>query len=76
MTHGISFLVNYAWSKTMDAGTSNGHYETIDVWQNAYDPAANYGLSQLDVPQSLNGYATWELPFGKGRDFAAARRCG
>jgi hypothetical protein len=69
MTHGISFLVNYAWSKTMDAGTSNGHNETIDVWQNANDPAANYGLSQLDVPQSLNGYATWELPFGKGRDF-------
>ncbi|HEX4006807.1 MAG TPA: TonB-dependent receptor [Acidobacteriaceae bacterium] len=70
MSHGISFLVNYAWSKTMDAGTSNGHYETIDAWQNAYDPSANYGLSQLDVPQSLNGYATWELPFGQGRDFA------
>jgi outer membrane receptor protein involved in Fe transport len=68
MSHGVSFLVNYAWSRTMDAGTSNGHYETIDAWQNAYDPAANYGLSQLDVPQNLNGYATWELPFGKGRD--------
>lgn len=70
MSHGVSFIVNYAWSKTMDAGTSNGHYETIDVWQNAFNPAANYGLSQLDVPQSLNGYATWELPFGKGRQFA------
>lgn len=70
MSHGISFMVNYAWSRTMDAGTSNGHYETIDVWQNAYNPAANYGLSQLDVPQSLNGYATWELPFGQGRQFA------
>ncbi len=70
MSHEVSFLVNYAWSKTLDAGTSNGHYETIDVWQNAYDPAANYGLSQLDVPQSFNGYATWELPFGKGRHFA------
>lgn len=69
MSYGISFMANYAWSKTMDAGTSNGHYETIDVWQNAYDPAANYGLSQLDVPQSFNGYATWELPFGKGRHF-------
>lgn len=70
MSHGIQLLVNYAWSKTLDAGTSNGHYETIDVWQNAYDTAANYGLSQLDVPQSLNGYATWELPFGKGRAYA------
>ena len=67
MSHGIEFMVNYSWSKTLDSGTSNGHYETIDVWQNAYDLRANYGLSQLDMPQSLNGYATWELPFGKGR---------
>jgi len=70
MSHGIAFLLNYAWSKTMDTGTSNGHYESIDVWQNAFDPSANYGLSQLDVPHTLNGYATWELPFGKGRDIA------
>jgi len=69
MSHGIGFMLNYAWSKTMDTGTSNGHNEGIDVWQNAYNTAANYGISQLDVPQSLNGYATWELPFGKGRRF-------
>ncbi len=70
MSHGVSFLFNYAWSKTMDAGTSNGHYETIDVWQNAYNTAANYGLSQLDVTNTVNGYATWELPFGRGRALA------
>jgi hypothetical protein len=70
MSHGIAFMLNYARSKTLDTGTSNGHYETIDVWQNAYDPVANYGYSQLDSPNTLNGYATWELPFGKGRDFA------
>lgn len=70
MSHGLAFMFNYAWSKTMDTGTSNGHYETIDVWQNAYDVKANYGNSLLDVPNSINGYATWELPFGKGRQFA------
>jgi outer membrane receptor protein involved in Fe transport len=70
MTHGISFAFNYVWSKTLDTGTSNGHNETIDVWQNAYNTRANYGISQLDVPQTVNGYATWELPFGQGRDIA------
>lgn len=70
MSHGIAFMFNYAWSNTLDAGTSNGHYETIDVWQNAYDTAANYGPSQLDVPNSINGYATWEIPVGRGRQFA------
>jgi outer membrane receptor protein involved in Fe transport len=70
MSHSISFLFNYAWSRTLDAGTSNGHYETVDVWQNANDVAANYGPSQLDVPNTINGYATWEIPVGRGRHFA------
>ncbi|HEX8811817.1 MAG TPA: TonB-dependent receptor, partial [Terracidiphilus sp.] len=70
MSHGLSFMFNYAWSKTLDAGTSNGHFETVDVWQNAGDIAANYGPSQLDVPNSINGFATWEIPVGRGRQFA------
>ena len=70
LTHGVSFVVNYAWSKTMDAGTSSGHLAGVDVWQNAYSVSSNYGLSQLDTRNTLNGSATYELPFGKGRQFA------
>jgi hypothetical protein len=70
MSQGITFTVNYAWSKTMDTGTSNGHATDVDVWQNAYDPAANYGTSLLNIANSLTGSATYELPFGHGRQFA------
>jgi outer membrane receptor protein involved in Fe transport len=69
-SHGLSFVVNYAFSKTMDAGTSSGHSAGVDVWQDANNVAANYGLSQLDTRHTLNGSATYDLPFGKGRMFA------
>jgi hypothetical protein len=69
ISRGLSFVANYAWSKTMDAGTSSGHLATADVWQNAYNISANYGLSQLDTRNTINGSATYELPFGKGRSF-------
>jgi len=69
-SHGVSFVANYAWSKTMDAGTSSGHSAGVDVWQNAYDVRSNYGLSTLDTRNTLNGSATYEIPFGAGRKYA------
>lgn len=66
-TNGLSFIFNYAWSKTMDTGTSSGNSAGVDVWQNAFNVAQNYGLSTLDMRNSINGSATYELPFGKGR---------
>lgn len=66
-SHGLSFIFNYAWSKTMDAGTGSGNDATPDVWQNAYNIAANYGLSTLDMRNSISGSATYELPFGHGK---------
>ena len=67
MTHGVSYQFNYAWSKLMDTGTSSGHDQGLDTWQVAANPALNYGISQLDATQNLNGSVTYELPFGNGR---------
>jgi hypothetical protein len=70
LSYGVSFIFNYAFSKTMDAGTGSGNNASADVWQNAFNVAANYGLSTLDVRHTINGSATYDLPFGKGRMFA------
>jgi hypothetical protein len=70
VSHGLYLVFNYAWSKTMDTGTSSGHAQGIDLWQNAYDIRANYGLSQLDTRNTINGSASYELPFGVGKTFA------
>jgi hypothetical protein len=66
-SHGLSFIFNYAYSKTMDTGTGSGNDAVGDVWQNAFNVPANYSLSTLDMRNSINGSATYELPFGKGR---------
>ena len=40
-----------------------------DVWQNAFDPNANYGNSITDMRHNLNGAVVYRLPFGKGEHF-------
>ncbi|HEY6330948.1 MAG TPA: TonB-dependent receptor [Blastocatellia bacterium] len=64
---GLSFQVNYSFSKLLDTGTGSGHSDAVDVWQNAYNVAANYGLSTLDATNNLNGFVSYELPIGEGR---------
>jgi len=66
---GLFFIANYAWSKTMDTGTGGGNTTGIDAYQKSYDPAANYALSLLDTPNMINGMASYNLPFGTGRQF-------
>jgi len=69
-SHGLNFVFNYVWSKTMDSGTGSGNNTGVDVWQNAFDVPANYGLSTLDTRNSITGDVGYQLPFGEGRDFA------
>jgi carboxypeptidase family protein/TonB-dependent receptor-like protein len=67
LSHGLSFIFNYAWAKSMDSGTGSGNNAGVNVWQNAFNVSANYGLSTLDVRNTINGSATYELPFGSGK---------
>jgi hypothetical protein len=69
LSHGLSYIFNYAYAKTLDTGTGSGSDAGIDSWQNAFNTSANYGLSKLDVRHTINGSATYELPFGSGRSF-------
>jgi outer membrane receptor protein involved in Fe transport len=68
---GLQFIGNYTWSKTLDMATGDGGYGVmgVDVWQNAYDPGALYGLSLLDMPQVFTGDFVYQLPVGSGRRF-------
>lgn len=71
LTNGVSYQFNYAWSKLLDTGTSSGHDQSLDFWQNANNPSANYGLSQLDAPHNFTGSISYDLPFGEGRMYPA-----
>jgi len=69
LSHGVQFQLNYAWAKSLDTGTGNGHGSGVDIYQNAYAPGINYGLSDFNTADSIVGQVIYELPFGKGRMF-------
>jgi hypothetical protein len=71
MNHGLSANFSYVFSKstgdTVSAFSESGYYSFI---QNTGDlkQAAN-SLSQWDMKHVLKGYVTYELPFGRGKQF-------
>jgi outer membrane receptor protein involved in Fe transport len=67
MSYGVDFQVNYAWSKSLDTGTGTGHGSGVDVYQNAFNPGANYGPSNFNAAHTLVGQVLYEVPFGHGR---------
>jgi len=58
LTHGLTFNLNYTYSKSL--GTVNG-------FQTAYRSIK--ALSVNDEPHVMNAFYSYQLPFGKGRQF-------
>jgi len=70
MTKNLGFIVNYTWSHTMDNATSSGWSDgrnQADVYQQSYDPRANYGPSAANIPQIVTASAIYSLPVGRGQ---------
>ena len=71
LNHGLSFSFSYVWSHFLDDLDTAGwgsHFGNQN-WQNAFNPAANYGNSNFDVRNAFKGYFVYQLPFGRGRQF-------
>lgn len=70
ITHGVSFLVAYTFSKWLsnvpNAEAAIGPTNRTSV-QNFYNLAAEKSLSESDTPQSLVANAVVRLPFGSGQ---------
>jgi hypothetical protein len=76
MTHGLSLSFNYVWAHMLDDQDSGGwgsHFGPQD-FQNAFNPAANYSNSNFDVRHAFKGYAVYQLPFGRGKQFLNGSR--
>jgi hypothetical protein len=76
MSHGLQIDATYAYSKSIDMG-SDAERSGITAYSangpifNAFLPRANRGVSDFDTTHIVNGEAIYELPFGKGKAFAA-----
>jgi hypothetical protein len=75
LAQGLSFGVNYAWSKVLDMQTGAGwggagaSERFGQNYQNAYDMNSNYGPAVNDIRQTFNGSVDYEMPFGRGKQF-------
>jgi hypothetical protein len=73
--NGLEYSVAYTYSKCMT--DSSGYYgswggqatPTSPYWQNLYDKKAEWGPCYYDATHVLSSYATYDLPFGRGRKF-------
>ena len=68
---GINAEVNYTWAKMLDDQDTSGwgsHYGTA-AYQDAFNPSANYGLSNFSIPQAFKGFVVYTIPLGRGHDF-------
>jgi Carboxypeptidase regulatory-like domain len=78
VSHGLQYQVSYTYAKCMSNNT--GYYGTWSnqkgsttaspYWQNIYDPQAEWSPCYYDETHNLTAYAVYDLPFGKGRQYA------
>jgi hypothetical protein len=75
MTRGLQFDFNYTYSKSIDISsdanriTAEGGLagQIINPWS----PKALRAVSDFDTPHQFNANWIWEMPFGRGRQFAS-----
>jgi len=79
---GVQFDVNYTYSKSLDITSTASRvgfalvgYQNIGLvgsrLENAFSPDSQYSVSDFDMTHQLNANWLAELPFGKGKHFAA-----
>ncbi len=74
MSKGLYFLASFSYGKAIDLSsgasldgcTYCGQQESV---QNAYDLAAQRGVSDSNVPRRFVFSANWDLPFGHGKRY-------
>jgi carboxypeptidase family protein len=69
--NGLSAELAYTWSRLKDDMDTSGWGNQFGgvFYQDAYNPHANYGLSNFDRPHAFKATAVYALPLGKGHQY-------
>jgi len=70
--HGLTYLISYTWSKSLDLGCTGWYGVEGCSIQNPYNIRADKGPSATDLPQIFSGAFVYQLPFGKGRHWSTS----
>jgi hypothetical protein len=70
--HGLSYTVNYTWSKNIgDDGTFRSGFAlpagAVDGGRAYAQDRVERSLTTVDTPQVVAAYGVWQLPFGRGK---------
>jgi hypothetical protein len=65
---GLTYLIGYTWSKTMDTGSAIRTHDGDTLFpQNSGCRTCEYGLSSFHTAHRLTASTLYDLPFGRGR---------
>src|SRR5579864_2426342 len=71
---GLTYLVSYTWSKSLDLGCTGWYGVEGCSIQNPYNLQADKGPAATDLPQIFSGAWVYALPFGKGKTMSSDNR--
>jgi Carboxypeptidase regulatory-like domain/TonB dependent receptor-like, beta-barrel len=72
--HGLTYLVSYTWSKSLDLGCTGWYGVEGCSIQNPYNLQADKGPAATDLPHIFSAAWVYELPFGKGGSLSSDNR--
>jgi hypothetical protein len=67
--HGLQFDANYSWSHTLGIGSQN-NWQGQGALFTIRDMRLSYGPAIFDLRHAVHINGTYDLPFGKGKQFA------
>ncbi|HKT12559.1 MAG TPA: TonB-dependent receptor [Terriglobia bacterium] len=74
MSHGLQFVGNYTWSKTLSDSDVSGYTEWLGGFDGIQDPnnlKLEKSVSEYSMPQVLTFGYVYSLPFGRGQHFGS-----
>ena len=71
LQHGLTYLVSYTWSKSLDLGCTGWYGVEGCSIQNPYNIQADKGPAATDLPQIFSTAWVYTLPFGEGEKFSS-----
>jgi hypothetical protein len=66
---GLTYLLSYTWSKSIDLASSGSFGAEGTLLQNPYDPQADRSVSGFDLTNIFSASANYALPIGRGEMF-------
>jgi carboxypeptidase family protein len=67
MSNGLTALVSYTWSKSLDQSSAIRGNNTDIFTNNAFCIGCDMGYSSFNTPHRLVTSVLWDIPFGRGR---------